>query len=50
MDAFFGASETGTKSVLDGFKAVVKTGMAAILGDCSAGESYDEKFFVCIKQ
>jgi hypothetical protein len=36
--------------VLDGFKAVVKTGLKQILGDTSAGESYDKKFFVCIKQ
>lgn len=36
--------------VLDGFKSVVKTGLSAILGDSSAGESYDKKFFVCIKQ
>jgi len=28
----------------------VKTGLKTILGDTSAGESYDEKFFVCIKQ
>lgn len=50
MDAFFGATETGMKGVLDGFKAVVETGMKVILGDTSAGESYDKKFFVCIKQ
>ena len=50
VDAFFGAGDTGTKGVLDGFKSVVKTGLSAILGDTSAGESYDEKFFVCIKQ
>ncbi|KAK6535460.1 hypothetical protein TWF694_001917 [Orbilia ellipsospora] len=49
VDAFFGAGETGSKGVLEGFKNVVKTGLSAILGDCSAGESYDEKFFVCIK-
>ncbi|KAK2694506.1 hypothetical protein QWA68_005730 [Fusarium oxysporum] len=49
VDAFFGASETGTKGVLDGFKSVVKTGLSAILGDSSAGESYDKKFFVCMK-
>ncbi|KAK3372304.1 hypothetical protein B0H63DRAFT_513741 [Podospora didyma] len=49
VDAFFGASKTGTDGVLEGFKAVVKTGMSAILGDTSAGESYDKKFFVCIK-
>ncbi|OAA68210.1 hypothetical protein SPI_00405 [Niveomyces insectorum RCEF 264] len=49
VDAFFGASKTGTDGVLEGFKNVVKTGLSAILGDCSAGESYDEKFFVCIK-
>ncbi|KAI9743495.1 MAG: hypothetical protein M1818_002808 [Claussenomyces sp. TS43310] len=49
VDAFFGAAQTGTQGVLDGFKAVVKTGLKAILGDTSAGESYDEKFFVCIK-
>ncbi|KAF5717121.1 hypothetical protein FMUND_5939 [Fusarium mundagurra] len=34
---------------LDGFKSVVKTGLSAILGDSSAGESYDKKFFVCVK-
>ncbi|KAG5803753.1 hypothetical protein H9Q74_005990 [Fusarium xylarioides] len=49
VDAFFGASDTGTKGALDGFKSVVKTGLSAILGDSSAGESYDKKFFVCIK-
>ncbi|MCJ1292386.1 hypothetical protein MMC34_003936 [Xylographa carneopallida] len=50
VDAFFGAGDTGSKGVLEGFKSVVKTGLSAILGDTSAGESYDEKFFVCIKQ
>lgn len=50
VDAFFGAAQTGGQGVLDGFKAVVKTGLKVILGDTSAGESYDEKFFVCIKQ
>jgi hypothetical protein len=50
VDAFFGASKTGMEGVLDGFKSVVKTGLSAILGDSSAGESYDKKFFVCIKQ
>ncbi|KAJ8089193.1 hypothetical protein AAF712_014854 [Marasmius tenuissimus] len=49
VDAFFGASKTGMDGVLEGFKAVVKTGLKVILGDTSAGESYDEKFFVCIK-
>lgn len=49
VDAFFGASKTGADGVLEGFKAVVKTGLKTILGDTSAGESYDEKFFVCIK-
>ncbi|MCJ1287755.1 hypothetical protein MMC26_007107 [Xylographa opegraphella] len=49
VDAFFGAGDTGSKGVLEGFKSVVKTGLSAILGDSSAGESYDEKFFVCIK-
>ncbi|KAK0728876.1 hypothetical protein B0T26DRAFT_800517 [Lasiosphaeria miniovina] len=49
VDAFFGASETGSKGVLEGFKSVVKTGLSAILGDSGAGESYDKKFFVCIK-
>jgi len=29
---------------------VVKVGLSAILGDTAAGESYDEKFFVCMKQ
>ncbi|KAF5962227.1 hypothetical protein FBULB1_14398 [Fusarium bulbicola] len=42
VDAFFGASDTGTKRALDGFKSVVKTGLSAILGDSSAGESYDK--------
>ncbi|KAJ6587865.1 hypothetical protein B0H19DRAFT_1247598 [Mycena capillaripes] len=37
------------KSVLQGFKAVVEAGLKTILGDTSAGESYDKKFFVCIK-
>lgn len=50
VDAFFGASETGKKGVLEGFKNVVKVGLSAILGDTSAGESYDKKFFVCVKQ
>ncbi|KAL8925066.1 MAG: hypothetical protein Q9208_003750 [Pyrenodesmia sp. 3 TL-2023] len=49
VNAFFGAAKTGAEGVLEGFKAVVKTGLKAILGDTSAGESYDEKFFVCIK-
>ncbi|CVL03614.1 uncharacterized protein FMAN_15098 [Fusarium mangiferae] len=49
VDAFFGASDTGTKVALNGFKSVVKTGLSAILGDSSAGESYDKKFFICIK-
>ncbi|KAK4692046.1 hypothetical protein P7C71_g5083, partial [Lecanoromycetidae sp. Uapishka_2] len=49
VDAFFGASDTGTKGVLEGFKNVVKTGLSTILGDTSAGESYDKKFFVCVK-
>ncbi|KAF8151105.1 hypothetical protein K438DRAFT_1988373 [Mycena galopus ATCC 62051] len=47
VDAFFG--DTGIKGVLDGFKAVVKTGLKTILGDTSAGEGYDQKLFVCIK-
>ncbi|KAF2635816.1 hypothetical protein P280DRAFT_522750 [Massarina eburnea CBS 473.64] len=50
VDAFFGASSTGSKGVLEGFKGVVKTGISAILGDSLASESYDEKFFVCVKQ
>ena len=50
VDAFFGASETGSKGVLDGFKSVVKVGLSTILGDTSTGESYDQKFFVCVKQ
>ncbi|KAL9077599.1 MAG: hypothetical protein Q9157_003295 [Trypethelium eluteriae] len=49
VNAFFGSGDTGAPGVLDGFKAVVKTGLKTILGDTSAGESYDEKFFVCIK-
>ncbi|KAJ5108645.1 hypothetical protein N7456_005320 [Penicillium angulare] len=49
VDAFFGVADTGSKGVLEGFKAVVKTGLKQILGDTSAGESYDKKFFVCIK-
>ncbi|KAJ3540663.1 hypothetical protein NM208_g4964 [Fusarium decemcellulare] len=52
VDAFFGIGDEGgsvKKGVLDGFKAVVKTGLKQILGDTSAGESYDKKFFVCIK-
>ncbi|KAL0564192.1 hypothetical protein V5O48_017861 [Marasmius crinis-equi] len=49
VDAFFGASKTGVEGVLEGFKNVVKTGLNVILGDTAAGESYDEKFFVCIK-
>ncbi|KAK3316021.1 hypothetical protein B0H66DRAFT_640921 [Apodospora peruviana] len=49
VDAFFGAANTEQESALEGFKAVVKAGLSAILGDSSAGESYDKKFFVCIK-
>ncbi|KAF5612477.1 hypothetical protein F25303_14379 [Fusarium sp. NRRL 25303] len=49
VDTFFGASDTGTKVALNGFKSVVKTGLSVILGDSSAGESYDKKFFICIK-
>ncbi|KAI1808693.1 hypothetical protein F4811DRAFT_569486 [Daldinia bambusicola] len=49
VDAFFGAGDTGGKGVLEGFKNVVKTGLSTILGDTSAGESYDKKFFVCVK-
>jgi hypothetical protein len=36
--------------VLDYVRSVVKTSLSTILGDSSAGESYDKKFFVCIKQ
>ena len=50
VDAFFGAGDTGAQGVLEGFKNVVKTGLSTILGDSSAGESYDKKFFVCVKQ
>ena len=50
VDAFFGAGDTGSQGVLEGFKTVVKGGLSAILGDTSAGESYDERFFLCIKQ
>ena len=39
----------GLNDILPG-QAVVKTGLKQILGDTSAGESVDEKFFVCIKQ
>ncbi|KAI1643435.1 uncharacterized protein F4817DRAFT_319836 [Daldinia loculata] len=42
VDAFFGAGDTGLNGVLDGFKNVVKTGLSTILGDTSAGESYDK--------
>ncbi|KEQ93048.1 hypothetical protein AUEXF2481DRAFT_31505 [Aureobasidium subglaciale EXF-2481] len=49
VDAFFGMGDTGAKGALEGFKSVVKTGLKQILGDTSAGESYDKKFFVCIK-
>jgi hypothetical protein len=53
VDAFFGAGtakgDEVKKDVLDGFKAVVKTALTTILGDSGAGESYDKKFFVCIK-
>ena len=45
-----GAGDTGSKGVLEGFKNVVKTGLSTILGHTSAGESYDKKFFVCVKQ
>ncbi|KAI1263615.1 hypothetical protein F5Y18DRAFT_393563 [Xylariaceae sp. FL1019] len=47
IDGFFG---NNGKGVLDGFKSVVKLGLKGILSDSSAGESYDKKFFVCIKQ
>lgn len=50
VDPFFGMGDTGSKGALEGFKSVVKTGLKQILGDTSAGESYDKKFFVCIKQ
>ncbi|KAF5642404.1 uncharacterized protein FTJAE_3561 [Fusarium tjaetaba] len=50
VDAFFGMSDTGTKGALNGFKSVVKNGLSTILGDSSAGESYDKKFFICVKQ
>ena len=50
VDAFFGAGDTGSKGVLEGLKNVVKTGLSIILGDTSAGESYDKKFFVYAKQ
>ncbi|RYO92425.1 hypothetical protein DL764_008132 [Monosporascus ibericus] len=50
VNASFGVSDTGTKGVLDGFKSVVKTGLSTILWYSSAGESYDEKFFVSIKE
>ncbi|KAI0143118.1 hypothetical protein GGR57DRAFT_366536 [Xylariaceae sp. FL1272] len=46
IDGFFGNNGRG---VLDGFKSVVKLGLKGILSDTSAGESYDKKFFVCIK-
>ncbi|KAF5563896.1 hypothetical protein FPHYL_4922 [Fusarium phyllophilum] len=49
VDAFMGASNTGSKRALDGFKFVVKTGLSAILSDSCAGESYDKKFFICVK-
>jgi hypothetical protein len=50
VDAFFGAGDTGAKGVLEEFKQIVTTGLSTILGDTSAGESYDKKFFVCVKQ
>ena len=50
MDTFFGAADTDTKGVLDGFKCVVKSCLSTILGDTSAVESYDKEFFVCVKQ
>ncbi|KAF4990607.1 hypothetical protein FGRMN_8366 [Fusarium graminum] len=49
VDAFFSTSDTGPNGVLNGFKSVVKTGLSTILGDSSAGESFDKKFFVCVK-
>ncbi|KAJ7782071.1 hypothetical protein B0H14DRAFT_3164075 [Mycena olivaceomarginata] len=49
VEAFFGAAKIGTKCVLDGFKAVIKTGLKTILKDSSAGESYYKKFLLCIK-
>ncbi|RYP77279.1 hypothetical protein DL769_003428 [Monosporascus sp. CRB-8-3] len=50
INAFFGVSDTSTKGVHEGFKSVVKTGLSAILRNSSAGESYDEKFFVSTKE
>ncbi|KAI0851662.1 hypothetical protein F5Y00DRAFT_259150 [Daldinia vernicosa] len=40
--AFFGAGDTGSKGVFEGFKNVVKASLSTILGDTSAGESYDK--------
>jgi hypothetical protein len=48
VDTFLGAGEMG--NVLDGLKSVVKTGLSGILEDSAAGESFDKKFFVCVKQ
>jgi len=53
VDSFFGIGAEGgstKQGLLDGFKAIVKTGLQQILGDTSAGERYTKKFFVCIKQ
>ncbi|RYP54587.1 hypothetical protein DL768_000647 [Monosporascus sp. mg162] len=50
VDPLFGVSDAGTKGVLEAFKSVVKTGLSAILRNSSAGDSYDEKFFVSIKE
>ncbi|OAL44808.1 hypothetical protein IQ07DRAFT_521398 [Pyrenochaeta sp. DS3sAY3a] len=49
VDSFLGASETTTQYFRDGLKSVVKSGLSPILGDSSTGESYDKKFFVCVK-
>ncbi|KAJ5609427.1 hypothetical protein N7528_009994 [Penicillium herquei] len=57
IDTYFGyggskgiAKPAGVeKDALDAFKTVVNRGMTEFLTDTSVGESYDKKFFVCIK-
>ncbi|KAJ7015895.1 hypothetical protein C8F04DRAFT_1170693 [Mycena alexandri] len=49
VDSFFGAAEEGAdvrKSVISGFKSVVKAGLDVFLGNGEAGEQEDQKFFV----
>ncbi|KAI0347124.1 hypothetical protein BDW22DRAFT_1351492 [Trametopsis cervina] len=48
VDSFFNVGQGGKQSILDGFKSIVNVALKAALGDTTAGEAYDKKFFVCI--